>query len=488
MTRTPRRPSESPFFERPLDGDCAQGRLLLVSYHFPPAQTAGAMRWQQLSRYARARGFGLDVICADPDGLGMRDEASLEALPDGIRVFGVPVETPWLEHLENRLFAAYRKLRPARPEPAAPASAPERAASPPAPKPKTAGRVGSMAREEVYFDPTEPRSWIRAYWSYLDFARYGRWSRRAAALARTIVSRGSHRAVISCGPPHMAHVAALDVSRRQDLPLIMDLRDPWSLGERIPEAHASPLFFRLARHHERRTTRRAALIVMNTGPARDAMAERHPQKADALIAVPNACDDRPVPDAPRSERFRIAYAGTIYLDRTPRTLFRAVARLVAEQSLAPDQIAIEFMGHIDAVDDGTIDEIAAREGLAGFVETHPPGGFADAERFLANASCLVSLPQDSHMAIPSKIFDYMRFPARLLVFAEAHSATAQHLADSPADVVGPDDIEATLAVLRDAYRQHVDGVRPEPIARDPRYSRANAAERFFGALETVLRD
>ncbi len=480
-----RRPSEQPFFERPQDGECAQGRLLLISYHFPPAQTAGAMRWQQLSRFARARGFALDVICADPAGLGMRDDSSLEALPDGIRVFGVPVETPWLERLEDDLFRLYRRLRPARPQPVAPSSAASGEASS---APAASGRVGSMAREEVYFSFSEPRSWARAYWSYLDFVRFGRWARRAASLGREIASGGATRAVISCGPPHMAHVAARSVSRRCDLPMIMDLRDPWSLGERIPEAHASPLFFRLARHHERHTTGRASLIVMNTEPARAAMAERHPHKADALIAVPNACDDRPVPDAPRSERFRIAYAGTIYLDRTPKTLFRAVARLVQEEGLLPEQIAIEFMGHIDAVDEGSIDEIAEREGLTGFVETNPPGGFAEAEQFLANASCLVSLPQDSHMAIPSKIFDYMRFPARLLVFAEPHSATALHLEGSPVDVVGPEDVDATLDRLREAYRQHARGVRPEPIARDPRYSRASAADRFFGALEGVLRD
>ena len=479
-----RRPSDQPFFERPLDGECAQGRLLLISYHFPPAQTAGAMRWQQLSRFARARGFAMDVICVDPAGLGMRDDGSLEALPDGIRVFGVPVETPWLEWLENTLFGLYRRLRPARPEPPPP---PSDGGAPAAPK-STSGRVGSMAREEVYFSLLEPRSWIRAYWSYLDFARFGRWARRAASLAHEIAGEGGHRAVISCGPPHMAHVAARSVSRRYDLPMAMDLRDPWSLGERIPEAHASPLFFRLARHHERRTTGRASLVVMNTEPARAAMAERYPHKTDALIAVPNACDDRPVPDAPRVERFRIAYAGTIYLDRTPKTLFRAVSRLVREEGLTPEQIAIEFMGHIDAVDDGSIDEIAEREGLTGFVETHPPGGFADAERFLASAACLVSLPQDSHMAIPSKIFDYMRFPARLLVFAEAHSATAQHLLDSPVDVVGPEDVDATVAALRDAYRAHAAGARPEPVSRDPRYSRARAADRFFGALEGILRD
>ena len=105
---------------------------------------------------------------------------------------------------------------------------------------------------------------------------------------------------------------------------------------------------------------------------------------------------------------------------------------------------------------------------------------------MAGASILVSLPQDSHLAIPSKIFDYMRFEARLLVLAQPESATAEHLRDSGADVVAPMDVEGVLQVLREAHRQHLAGERPLPIARDPRYSRRAAANRIFGAIDEIL--
>lgn len=470
------------FFELAPDAPCGRGRLLLISYHFPPAQTAGALRWRKLVRYAFERGFCVDVITLDPAGLGSRDDASLADLPEGIRLYGVADPELGIERLERKAFDAWRRLRERRAAEAAPGAN----EGPPAPAPPAPNRRSSLTRDEVQFSPRAPRAWARAYWSWVDFRRKGAWARRAVAAAREIVDRDKHRLVVSCGPPHMAHEAARRISRDLQLPMVMDMRDPWSLCERIPEAIASPLFFRLAHRHERRAVREAALIAMNTEPARRAMQRLYPERSDAIVSVPNAYDEDPVPVVERNRRFLLAYAGTVYLDRTPLTLFKAAAALVEELALTPEQFGMEFMGHMGSVDGESIEEIAAREGLARYVCTHPPGPYAAAERFLAGAAMLVSLPQDSHLAIPSKIFDYMRFETRLLAMAEPDSATALHLRDSGADVVGPHDVASVLAVLRDAYQQHAAGEKVAPIAHDDRFSRRVAANAMFDAIDRVM--
>ena len=43
------------FFERPAETELGAGRLLLVSYHFPPGKAAGAMRWQKFARHSFMR-------------------------------------------------------------------------------------------------------------------------------------------------------------------------------------------------------------------------------------------------------------------------------------------------------------------------------------------------------------------------------------------------------------------------------------------------
>src|SRR3954447_23731214 len=101
----------------------------------------------------------------------------------------------------------------------------------------------------------------------------------------------------------------------------------------------------------------------------------------------------------------------------------------------------------------------------------PPRAHREALQFLANATLLVSLPQDTEMAVPSKVFEYSRFNAWLLALARPNSATALALAGSSADVVAPDDEEALYAVLRRHVLEHRAGVRPTPVGADGRFAR-----------------
>jgi hypothetical protein len=269
----------------------------------------------------------------------------------------------------------------------------------------------------------------------------------------------------------------------------MDLRDPWSLIERWNESVASPWTPRIAYRHERTALREAALVVMNTEPAREAMQALYPEHAARILAVTNGFDDdEALPPSPAGERFRVAYAGTIYLDRNPLMLFRAAARVIQELGLDPKDFAIELMGQVESLDGLSLEQIAETVGIGAFVRVHAPGTRQAAAHFLATANLLVSLPQDSHMAIPSKVFEYMRYEASLLALAEPQSATAQILRGTLADVVRPDDLDALAGVLRRRYLEYREGRRPERIASDQRFSRRTQAARLFAAIDGLLDD
>jgi hypothetical protein len=466
----------SSFYERPPPRGAAVRRLLLFSYHFPPDNAAGALRWQKLAKHAAALGWCTDVFMRDPAELAARDDARLRDLPEGIRIFGVPQPVIWPNRVERRLWQALRGSRP-RPAPAAPGGGGSgRSASP-----------SSFARDELRFDPLSPRSWIRTYHGWALYASDRAWARRAAVAARRLVRPGIHRVVVSCGPPHGAHEGARLVARATGLPFVMDLRDPWSLVERWNEAVASAWTPRIAQRHERTAVRDAALVVMNTEPARAAMQALYPEHAERIAAVTNGFDDdEPLPASPQGPCFRIAYAGTIYLDRNPRTLFVAAERVIRELALRPEEFAIELMGQVESLDGLGIEQIAAEAGIGPFVRVHPPQSRQAAADFLATARMLVSLPQDSHMAIPSKVFEYMRYEASLLALAEPESATAEILRDTPADVVRPGDVDALAEVLRRRVLEHREGRRPPRIASDRRFGRRAQAERLFAAIEGLL--
>jgi glycosyltransferase involved in cell wall biosynthesis len=329
---------------------------------------------------------------------------------------------------------------------------------------------------------------MRAYTAWSLIARERAWARDARGLGRSLAGPSRHRLIVSCGPPHWAdHEAARHLARAERIPWVLDLRDPWSLIERLVISLASPLWLRLAARAEARALRAAALVVMNTEIARDAMRVRHPALAGRIEAVLNGVDEDPLPAPPsagdeRARRFLVAYAGTVYLDRDPRGLFRAAAKLIAEIGVGPERFGIELMGDAPA---GAVEALAAEEGIARYVRVHPPGPRQAAAAFLARAAVLLSLPQDSHLALPSKIFEYMRYDAAILALAAPGSATAELLRGTGADVVAPHDVETITAALRARYREFEAGRRPAPLAASGRFGRRAQADRLFDAIERI---
>ncbi|HUX88508.1 MAG TPA: hypothetical protein VMW65_16010, partial [Chloroflexota bacterium] len=279
---------------------------------------------------------------------------------------------------------------------------------------------------------------------------------------------------------------------RHRVPFIVDLRDPWRLVERLPEAIASPVWLWLAAWHEREVVDRAALVVMNTRPACAAMQHRYPDAADRTIAVSNGFDadavstsDATAPIAIERRKFVIAYAGTIYLDRDPSPLFRAVARAIEGLGLHPSDLAVEFMGEAQSYDGVTVESLARTAGVEAFVGVHPRGARSEAFAFLARAGMLVVLPQDSTMAVPAKLFDYMQFDAAVLALASAESATAQLLAGTNADVVAPSDIDGIARIIARRFQEFAEGGRPRRLADHRSLSREMQAGQLFDFLDEV---
>jgi glycosyltransferase involved in cell wall biosynthesis len=333
--------------------------------------------------------------------------------------------------------------------------------------------------------PREPRDLTRAYAALADYGRSRQWARASLRVARQVIEPGVHRAVITCGPPHFVHLAGRRLAREMRLPWIMDLRDPWSLIQRLPEALASPVWLWLAAWHERRAVRDADLVVANTNALRNAMRGAYPAAAHRIIAVPNGHDDDAVPSAPAEPRFLLIHAGSIYLDRDPRPLLRAAAKVIAARGLAPASFGIEFLGSMEGHDRRPLRAIADEEGVGAYVSVYPPVSRQEALRRLARAAMLTVLPQDSDMAVPAKLYDYMQFDAWILAFADPGSAVAVLLQGSGADVVRADDVAACAAVIDQRFEQFTRGERAVRLATNPAYSRRAQADILFNAMARI---
>jgi hypothetical protein len=454
-------------------------RLLLLSHHFPPGQSAGARRWEKLAHFAAARGFGLDVFTLPPDDLPEPDFQRLEALPEGTRAYGVPIRRHWLGAAAERASAWLRDRRSgASDAPDVPGAGTETA--------PTGAVSGWVKRGDLTYGLGTIGGWRRASLAAFEYAEGGVWADDAARAARALFSPEQHIAVISCGPPHMVHRSARALARQVGLPLIVDLRDPWSLAERVHASVASLVWYRLAERFESRAFSQASLIVMNTPPAAAAMQTKYPSQAHKIVCVTNGFDDEVLPEPSHGNRFVMAYTGSIYIDRSPRNLFRAVRRVADEFEVGGSELQLELMGHFGTIDGHSVAEIGKEEGVYDLVTLHPPGSLRDVAALLSRAAVLVNLPQDSHLAIASKIYEYMIYPSWLLALAEPGSATAQILADTAADVVHPEDVEGIASVVRRCFSAYRRGERPHRVTSDARLGRAQQASILLDAIERCI--
>ncbi len=457
------RSGPDPFFVGP-PGDPDAPRILLVSYHFPPDEAIGALRWQRLAGYAAERGWELDAITIPAESMPRADQSRMRDLPAGTRVYGVPVPGSLLESVQ---FAMWKAIRPI-----------VRAG-----RSSSNGSAGTVSAEsESLVGAERPSPFVRAHLARMDFRRMRAWTEQVTRAARALLVRGSHRVIVSSGPPHMAHEAARHIARDTGLPFVMDMRDPWWSTDVMPADFESPTWMRLAGRHEARCVREASLVVANTEPARRALAQNYPERADRIITVMNGADPEDLPIVERSSRFAIRFAGNLYVGRDPRTLFRALARVVRDLSLQPHDIGIDFIGG-EIFDGRPVSARAEDEGIAAYFTWGAPRPRHGALAFLAGATMLVNLPQHVHAAIPAKVFEYVQFPAWLLTLSEPDSATALLFEGTEADVVHPDDEEGIARVIAQRFRQHRAGEQPRALNDGGRFSRRAQAAILLDRLE-----
>jgi hypothetical protein len=454
-------------------------RLLVVSYLFAPNPAVGGLRWEKFAGHFAEQGWDLDVITLHPRHLHSLDNARLAALPEGIRVIGLHQRVPIVERTEEWALGMKRRLAPGAASARSSTGSSSDESQPRMPRPE------SFGREQILRVAAGSGGPQRMYHAWLDFARLEPWARDAAEAGVELFDPLIHGAVISCGPPHQTHKAALAISKRCSLPFVADLRDPLALVERLPAHIASPTWFRIAQGLERRILSGADLVVMNTEPAREAMAARHRESSAKIVCVMNGTDEEAVPNLPRP-RFVAAYAGSIYLDRDPTPFFRAAARVIRDLDLSPQSFSIEFVGNVASYSGVRLSQIAEEGGVGPYVRLWESKPRDEVLNFLAQASLLLSLPQDSELAIPSKVFDYMQFDATLLALAEPESATARLLAGTRARCASPNDIDGIAAVLSQSYRDYVAGIRPQALGAEDRFTRRYQAQHLLQRINNLV--
>lgn len=421
-------------------------------------------------RSLEGRGWRADVLTVVPADPREVDVVRLENLPNSTAVWGLPAEA-LADPLLARVVALVRTLR----------GSPGQDLAESATSFGTPGDSGGGASSQG-----APRS-VSSRRQAIRLAIYQRGQRIAArAMARACVgvSKGDYDLIVSSGPPHSAHLAAMSVATRVRTPWVMDWRDPWTFDE-FPDDFDPAKFARAEARKEARCVHAAALIVANTTPVARRLAQLYPDAAARVLAIPNGADGEPVLQWGRSERMRIVYAGSLFQGRDPRLFMAAMKLLHERHGVAPESVVLQIVTGQDEYGGRSLADWAVHFGVGSMFERHALMPRHKLFEWLAGSAVNLLVQVPSTYQVPAKLFEGVQLPAWLLAITNPPNAISDILDGSSAIVVPPDPdrIAAELALLHTRWSR---GEQPQPVNLDRRFDRGRQAERMHEALLSVL--
>lgn len=428
-------------------------RLLVVSYHFPPAETVGARRPAALAALALRQGWDVRVLTAVGPGRG-----------------GEPTPLP-----EERVIRIAPS--PKLPRLSGPASVPEAGGS--APARRSPGRLrGGVNRWLVKAGmelllPDPQLNWIRP------------------------AVRGFHRAagdwrpdvIVVSGPPFSGFVVAASLARRLRAPWVADYRDLWSVGNEYWVRSAPRLA--VDRRLERRVLRSAATCVTVSEPLAETLrrafgVEPHVvmNGIDRRPVLPEPTDPRPAGHDRSAPTLTLAHTGNVYPGRRdPGPLLDAIPLLGPDAA----RVHVLFAGE----DNGVVRAAVERAGVADRVTVLGQVSVEKSWRIQAEVDALVLLmwndPRDAG-TMTGKIFDYLCARRPILMLGYEGGVAAKLLRDRDAGAIHNDPV-AIAAQLREwlAVKERTGRLPAVPPRALGGLSREEQLGRYLEILGSVAR-
>lgn len=361
-------------------------RALIVTYDFPPAGGSGVHRPAAWARHLRSCGYEPVILTAGP-------EWHENAAPESETLAGSSTLEVWRTG-PDRFLRRYRLLKRFCPI-----------------------NLNAIARA---LDP-------RGFWA---------WS--ALSTGEEILRSERINVILTTAPPYLLNLVGAALSRRFDLPWVMDLRSPWATALAAPWLGGVGYF--LDRALQTRWCDAATRLTMPDREAAERLLRARPVLRSKLARwVHGGFEPADLSDAPvrRDGKFCIVHMGVFYwnrerdrsshtwrgkisrwlqyapddVDMSPHSagpLLRGVRRLQETHPRAADNLRVVLVGQLHRSDTGMIDEL----GLGDTVETTGQLPHAEAMKRLGAADALYlpfwwSRKVGRVIRIPSKVYEYL---------------------------------------------------------------------------------
>jgi len=255
--------------------------------------------------------------------------------------------------------------------------------------------------------------------------------------------------ILSTGPPHSSHLAAVFLKRLSGIPVVLDFRDPWTRDEWSKDTRMTA-HRRLQCWLERFCVRRAERVILNTPRLRDEFRKFYADESGAkFVAITNGFDlafypkvdnatGREESNGNGKSTIRICHPGTIYGRRSLNSLVAAAAHVAREGH----NVSIDQIGFVDNQTElmRLVRELDIEQNL----QLTPRLPHDQTLQRMSSADILAVIQPGTSIQVPGKLFEMMPFRKPILALTE-EGATADIVNKFKLGKVVPSNESETIA-------------------------------------------
>lgn len=438
-------------------------RVLIIAAIYPPESGSGVQRTLKLVKYLRLYGWEPVVVTypatENPtfSGLNYFDE-----LPDDIEVIRIPskssISMADIEMIKDRLMPM----------------------------------LSDKTRKE--FKLIYSRLNINQKYelcSFPDKSIY--WAYEVADHIEQYVDMSAIDLVYSTSGPYSDHFAGYYVKERFQKPWVVDFRDEWSNNPAIWPDKIS-IIYQMCVNAEQSILKVADEIICVTELSYDNYLKLGVNKIN-LTCITNGYDEEDFEGIGVKQvvdnKFIMVHNGLLYIDRTPFTMFEALANLLNKKKIERDKVVF----HIGNFTNKEL-EIDARKKIAFFqlediAYVTPYLEHRESLELAVTAKVLILIlgPEDAYKATyPAKVFEYLRLGKPILSLGPSHSVIERLLLKTKQGVnVNFRDISAIESEIEQRYKDWVNGkeIKSKGLVNVLPYSRKTLAKRHADVFNRV---
>lgn len=390
-------------------------KILIIAYYFPPMGGVGVQRVLSLIKYLPRHGFDLVVLTSEPGVHKVMDKTLLDVETSGhckvVRIGG-------------------RKLH----------------------RDLARAALGGVQR-------IVSRLKLLRYLKFMDI--YAAWSSEITDEAVAVASREGIDLIYSTSPPHSTHLLAWQVSRRLQLPWIMELRDSMSVWPLRRPGLATAIQSRIESYYESRLYQAADGVIFVTDTQRVHARRRvEALSLEKTAVITNGFDESvrlPEVSMRTEQSFRITYTGSLS-DFDISVVCKAISAFSMSDIVREQRIRFIIVGSLDADNRRILESLGEKVDLD-LVGVVP---YMESLAYQVNADCLLLLQTANYgdtgsEILTGKVFEYIASRRPILAAAIPGDLTDLIKDNDFGAVADPFDEKGIIDALGTCYQ----------LARDP---------------------